>query len=181
MRRRRAISQAPGKSGRARSSDGSFSPSDYGGDDYPLDDLASDDLPVRDIREDEEGWHTPNSAGPNPPDEHRHGFASDLSARLDAPEIVVSLSESAPSHADPYGHEPTPESLTPEQGVEAGGAERPAQPLLPGLEPPFLPEQGDTPQRMRRSRRSRASSDKHTLKAAQTELWPQPDNSVSAP
>jgi hypothetical protein len=181
MRRRRATSQALGKSSRARSSHGSFSPSDYGGDDYPLDDLASDDLPVRDIREDEEGWHTPDSAGPNPPDEHRHGPASDLSARLDAPEIVVSPSEGAPSHADPYGHEPTPESLTSEQGVEAGGAERPAQPLLPGLEPPFLPDQGDTPQRMRRSRRSRASSDKYTLKAAQTELWPQPDNSVSEP
>jgi hypothetical protein len=175
MQRRQATSKVPVKSGRI---DGP--PKEHAGDDYPLDGIAPDDLPMRDIREDEVEWHSPD--GPRAEahvEEHGQDSADAQAVHRGRLKIRAGPLEGS-SLQDPHDHEPTPEAPVPEQQAEAEPPAEPvAQRLLPGLEPDFLLEHSNAPTRITRSRRPRAASDKRALSAAQIELWPQTDISGS--
>jgi hypothetical protein len=161
MRRRRATSRIQAKIGR-----------EHRAEDYPLDGIAPDDLPVRDIREDQEEWSTPDSARTKVRSEHGHGSTETRVARPASREAMGTLLEAAIFPHVPMDPEPTPTAAVPEQQVDDEAAELPAQSPLPGLELADLSGKGHAPKRIRRSRRSGLTSDKSNLRGAQMELWP---------
>jgi hypothetical protein len=174
MRGRRATSRGQAKSGRAVGASGS--PSSWcEGDDYPVDETTPDDLPVRDVREDQEEWRSPDSAGCEGLGEHSQGLADAAEVHPGSLEVRGTPSQDPIPHTV-HHHPPTPEPPTPEQPVETASAEPPAQNLLSGLEPDASSGQGHTPQRITRARRPGTSADKRALRAAQIELWPQADS-----
>jgi hypothetical protein len=165
MRRRRATSRIKAKIGR-----------EHEVEDYPLDGIAPDDLPVRDIREDQEEWSTPDSAETKVRNGIGPGSTDTRVVQPVSREALGTPLEATSFPQVPMHREPTPAAPVPKLQVEDATAELPAQSPLPGLELADLAGKGHTPKRSRRSRRSDLSSDKSNLRRAQMELWPDTDS-----
>jgi hypothetical protein len=165
MRRRRATSRIQAKIGR-----------EHEGEDDPIDGIAPDDLPVRDIREDQEEWPPPDSAGTKVRSETGQGSSETRVVQPANRDAMGTSLEAATFPQVLLDPEPTPAAPVPEQQVEDEAAKLPAQSRLPGLELADLSGKGHAPKRIRRSRRSGLSSDKSNLRGAQMELWPDTDS-----
>jgi hypothetical protein len=156
-------------------------PKELAGDDYLLDGIAPDDLPVRDIREDEMEWHSPDGPRAEAHVEEQGQSSADAHAvHRGSLEVLEAASENVSSPPPCSDHQPTPEAPVPGQQAEAEpAADLVAQSLLPGLEADFLSGHSNASTRMPRPRRQRAAFNKRALRAAQIELWPQTDISGS--
>lgn len=176
MARGRTTSGAQWTSGRVRSPEGSFSSEQLEGDDYPLDGNAPDDLPVRDIREEEDAWLSSDEPRAMDLSEPPQRPTDVPAVEADSFNVVGALSALAASPPAPDERDPAPDVFSPLRHRATEVAEPTAQSVLPGLEPDARFGQDPAP---KRPRRPGNRSDKAALRAAQIELWPQPDASGS--
>jgi hypothetical protein len=174
MRRRRAMSSTQNKSDMAPNPR-SFSSWDADADDT-FDD-APDELPVRDVRDDvgqPRSIHEVDSESLAAPERQADGPVAHSDNNPTASEALRSPTRSR-TRAERLAHDP-PLPLRPSE-AEAG--ELHPQHQLPGLVPDATASPRGTSAPAGRSGRRQSRSQKLALKAAQLELWPEPDGPMS--
>ena len=174
MRRRRATSSTQNKSSRVPSPP-SCSSWDEGAD-HTFDD-APDELPVRDVRDDvgePRSVREVDSESLAAPERQADGpvaYSDNNSTAREALKNPLPLR----THDERLAHDPP----LPKRPSEAEAGELHPQHQLPGLVPDATASPRGTSARGGRSGRRQSRSQKLALKAAQLELWPEPDGPMS--
>lgn len=177
MRRRRAARRSEGRGSRTTVPDPTSWVVQEDGVAFPIDDLPPEDVPVRDVAEEQEEYERPAHDGeitlPEGPSRTTVYAASDPGT--DAPEPAGSVLEGcdpALNSVQRLGPATETSSLTDQPHGDAPLLQ--AQTVLPGLGLGDPAEMQLNPNRgmFSRSRRTRSSSAKVALRAAQLDLWP---------